>query len=105
MYKRQGTFAQGPLFSPSVTSAVTPSPAKKRISLSDYTKRNKKGDGAGDGKGRDSSPASISGAPAAPSDTEQKVAELIEGVKAAVEKEKAHNSDSPQAPSTDGDKV
>lgn len=30
-----------PLFSPSVTAAVNPSPARKKLSLSDYTKRNK----------------------------------------------------------------
>lgn len=30
-----------PLFSPSVSAAVNPSPARKKLSLSDYTKRNK----------------------------------------------------------------
>ncbi|KAF2485301.1 hypothetical protein BDY17DRAFT_247433, partial [Neohortaea acidophila] len=57
-----------PLFSPSVTAAVNPSPAKKKLSLSDYTRRTKATkdggkDGGAGGLGevkseRESSPAS-----------------------------------------------
>ncbi|GAB7348343.1 hypothetical protein MBLNU459_g6315t1 [Dothideomycetes sp. NU459] len=35
------SFSGGSLFSPSVTAAVNPSPARKKMSLSDYTKRSK----------------------------------------------------------------
>ncbi|KAK1812721.1 SET domain-containing protein 3 [Friedmanniomyces endolithicus] len=51
-----------PLFSPAVTAAVAPSPARKKMSLSDYTKRTKAKDSQpGDvgGGGRESSPASV----------------------------------------------
>ncbi|GAB7364823.1 hypothetical protein MBLNU230_g5617t1 [Neophaeotheca triangularis] len=55
-----------PVFSPSVTAAVNPSPARKKLSLSDYTKRSKAKDHTHDGASgphtiRDSSPASASG--------------------------------------------
>ncbi|TKA82944.1 hypothetical protein B0A55_01300 [Friedmanniomyces simplex] len=66
------TPAAAPLFSPAVTAAVggAPSPARKKMSLSDYTKRTKAkdrepGDGFGGGGGgfggggRESSPASV----------------------------------------------
>lgn len=55
-----------PLFSPSVAAAVNPSPARKKLSLSDYTKRSKAKDHSHDasatgsgGGARDSSPASV----------------------------------------------
>ncbi|EME79144.1 uncharacterized protein MYCFIDRAFT_216342 [Pseudocercospora fijiensis CIRAD86] len=51
----------GQLFSPSVTAAVTPSPARKKMSLSDYTRRKKKDDGPK--VERDSSPASTASGP------------------------------------------
>ena len=53
----------GPLFSPAVTAAVAPSPAKKKMSLSDYTKRKVKDKAGNEAKGgeRESSPASGSG--------------------------------------------
>ena len=47
-----------PIFSPAVTAAVTPSPARKKMSLSDYTKAKKAKD-----KERESSPASTTSGP------------------------------------------
>lgn len=61
--------ATSPMFSPSITAAVSgPSPARKKMSLSDYTKRSKAKDSAPDAvKGeRESSPASVASGPAAP---------------------------------------
>lgn len=49
-----------PMFSPAVTAAVTPSPARKKISLSDYTKQKKAKDKESEAKPeRESSPASV----------------------------------------------
>jgi hypothetical protein len=54
-------------FSPSVAAAVTPSPAKKKLSLSDYTKRTKAKDKEVETKTeRDSSPASVASGPVVP---------------------------------------
>ena len=60
-----------PLFSPAVTAAVHPSPARKKMSLSDYTKRAKKttttaseSHPSESGKERESSPASVASGPA-----------------------------------------
>lgn len=56
-----------PMFSPSVTAAVTPSPAKKKLSLSDYTKRSKAKDKEHEPRrDRDSSPASVASGPIVP---------------------------------------
>ncbi|KAK3686830.1 SET domain-containing protein 3 [Vermiconidia calcicola] len=58
--------APSPIFSPSVTAAVTPSPAKKKMSLSDYTKRTKSKDKDSEPKtDRESSPASVASGPIA----------------------------------------
>ncbi|KAK3051298.1 SET domain-containing protein 3 [Extremus antarcticus] len=56
------------LFSPSVTAAVTPSPAKKKMSLSDYTKRiSRAKDKEVEARHeRDSSPASVASGPVVP---------------------------------------
>lgn len=52
------------VFSPAVTAAVSPSPARKKLSLSDYTRRSKAKDRDHDGKGdRESSPASTASGP------------------------------------------
>lgn len=63
-----GSIAQSPaglgsgtVFSPAVTAAVSPSPARKKLSLSDYTRRKAKPDGKPD---RESSPASVASGPA-----------------------------------------
>ncbi|KAK3683057.1 SET domain-containing protein 3 [Vermiconidia calcicola] len=70
-----GTVTQSPatltapttIFSPSVTAAVTPSPAKKKLSLSDYTKRTKATHKDFEPKtDRESSPASVASGPIAP---------------------------------------
>ncbi|KAK4548368.1 hypothetical protein LTR36_010239 [Oleoguttula mirabilis] len=69
-----GSFAQSPaslmvsapMFSPSVAAAVAASPARKKLSLSDYTRRSKaihKDEPRGD---RDSSPASVASGPIVP---------------------------------------
>jgi len=59
--------ASGSLFSPAVNAAVTPSPARKKMSLSDYTKRNKAKDREVESKGdRESSPASNTDAAVVP---------------------------------------
>ncbi|WPG99542.1 Hypothetical protein R9X50_00235900 [Acrodontium crateriforme] len=50
------------VFSPSVTAAVQPSPMRKKLSLSDYTKRSK----AKDKPERDGSPASVASGPTGP---------------------------------------
>ncbi|KAK5744078.1 SET domain-containing protein 3 [Elasticomyces elasticus] len=60
-----------PLFSPAVTAAVAPSSARKKLSLSDYTKRTKAKDRdpMSEGRDRESSPASVasgSGLPIVP---------------------------------------
>ncbi|KAK5167141.1 SET domain-containing protein 3 [Saxophila tyrrhenica] len=58
-----------PMFSPSVTAAVTPSPAKKKMSLSDYTKRKtqaKDKENTDTRMERDSSPASVASGPVVP---------------------------------------
>jgi hypothetical protein len=53
-----------PVFSPAVTAAVSPSPARKKLSLSDYTRRSKAKDKDCDGKAdRESSPASVASGP------------------------------------------
>ena len=59
------------MFSPSVTAALQPSPARKKLSLSDYTRRTKAKDvrDPNDPKlpyDRDSSPASVASGPIAP---------------------------------------
>jgi len=67
-----GTIAQSsaslaaPVFSPAVTAAVTPSPARKKLSLSDYTKRSKAKDKDHESKDRESSPASVASGPIVP---------------------------------------
>ncbi|KAK4554545.1 SET domain-containing protein 3 [Recurvomyces mirabilis] len=70
-----GTFAQSPagltpsasLFPPGVTAAVNPSPARKKMSLSEYRQRKNK-DRESESKGdRESSPASVASGPIAPS--------------------------------------
>ena len=57
--------APTPIFSPSVTAAVTPSPAKKKMSLSDYTKARKAKDKPSEAKAedREGSPASTASGP------------------------------------------
>lgn len=61
-----GSFTTGPMFSPAVTAAVSPSPARKKLSLSDYTRRSKAKDKEPDGKAdRESSPASTASGGAA----------------------------------------
>lgn len=69
-----------PLFSPSVTAAVTPSPARKKMSLSDYTRRSKARESE-TGTARDSSPASTSAS--IPPSTASQIAEVIEKAKEA----------------------
>lgn len=52
----------GPIFSPSVTAAVAPGPTRKKLSLSDYTRRKK--EQPSDSKpDRESSPASVASGP------------------------------------------
>lgn len=52
----------GPIFSPSVTAAVAPNPTRKKLSLSDYTRRKK--EHTSDSKpDRESSPASVASGP------------------------------------------
>lgn len=59
--------ASGPMFSPAVTAAVNPSPARKKLSLSDYTKRSKAKDKDFDARtDRESSPASVASGPIVP---------------------------------------
>ncbi|KAK5127803.1 hypothetical protein LTR85_004919 [Meristemomyces frigidus] len=59
--------ASAPLFSPSVTAAVAASPARKKLSLSDYTKRSKAIHKDHEPRGdRDSSPASVASGPIVP---------------------------------------
>jgi hypothetical protein len=54
--------AAGPIFSPSVTAAVAPGPTRKKLSLSDYTRRKK--EQPSDSKpDRESSPASVTSGP------------------------------------------
>jgi hypothetical protein len=54
--------AIGPIFSPSVTAAVAPGPTRKKLSLSDYTRRKK--EQPSDSKpDRESSPASVASGP------------------------------------------
>jgi hypothetical protein len=54
--------AAGPIFSPSVTAAVAPGPMRKKLSLSDYTRRKK--EQPSDSKpDRESSPASVASGP------------------------------------------
>lgn len=54
----------GPIFSPSVTAAVAPNPTRKKLSLSDYTKRSKAKEQPSDSKpDRESSPASVASGP------------------------------------------
>jgi hypothetical protein len=54
--------AAGPIFSPSVTAAVAPGPTRKKLSLSDYTRRKK--EQPSDSKpDRESSPASVASGP------------------------------------------
>lgn len=53
-----------PVFSPAIAAAVSPSPARKKLSLSDYTRRSKAKDKDHDGKAdRESSPASTASGP------------------------------------------
>ncbi|KAF2161871.1 hypothetical protein M409DRAFT_69413 [Zasmidium cellare ATCC 36951] len=54
------------IFSPSVSAAVAPSPAKKKLSLSDYTRRKAKDKDVETSKERDSSPASTNSGPVVP---------------------------------------
>ncbi|KAK5138208.1 hypothetical protein LTR08_004904 [Meristemomyces frigidus] len=62
-----GLIASAPMFSPSVTAAVTPSSARKKLSLSDYTRRSKAKDKDHDTRNeRDSSPASVASGPVVP---------------------------------------
>lgn len=67
------TPGSAPIFSPTVTASVNPSPARKKLSLSDYTRRSKAkdkdtGHAGGDSKiDRESSPASVASGPANPS--------------------------------------
>lgn len=68
-----------PIFSPAVTAAVTPSPARKKLSLSEYSKRNKAKESESRTE-RESSPASTNSGPVAPplrpsSSTEARAAE------------------------------
>ncbi|KXL44660.1 hypothetical protein M433DRAFT_809 [Acidomyces richmondensis BFW] len=56
-----------PLFSSSVNAVAAPSPARKKMSLSDYTKRSKAKDKDHETKERESSPASVASGPIAPS--------------------------------------
>ena len=61
--------APTPIFSPTVTAAVTPGPARKKMSLSDYTKQKKAKDKESNEATkaeRDSSPASVASGPAVP---------------------------------------
>jgi hypothetical protein len=61
-----GSLTTAPVFSPAVTAAVSPSPARKKLSLSDYTRRSKAKDKDPDSKAdRESSPASTASGPAA----------------------------------------
>jgi hypothetical protein len=61
-----GSLSTASVFSPAVTAAVSPSPARKKLSLSDYTRRSKAKDKEPDGKvDRESSPASTASGPAA----------------------------------------
>lgn len=81
------TMAQSPAsmgpnatFSPSVVAAVSPAPQKKKMSLSDYTRRKAKTQDSESKTERESSPASVSSGPAAPvlqpsSSTEARAAE------------------------------
>lgn len=55
------------LLSSSVNAVVTPSPARKKMTLSDYTKRSKAKDKEPETKERESSPASVASGPIAPS--------------------------------------
>ena len=56
-----------PLFSPAVSAAVAPSPARKKLSLSDYTKRSKAKDkDSHPSADRESSPASVASGPIVP---------------------------------------
>ena len=55
-----------PIFSPAVTAAVTPSPARKKLSLSEYSKRKSKDKEQEAKAERDSSPASVASGPAVP---------------------------------------
>lgn len=60
-------FTSAPLFSPSVAAAVAASPARKKLSLSDYTKRSKAIHKDHEPRGeRDSSPASVASGPIVP---------------------------------------
>jgi hypothetical protein len=52
----------GPIFSPSVTAAVAPNPQRKKLSLSDYTRR-KKEQPSDTKPDRESSPASVASGP------------------------------------------
>jgi len=67
------TPGSAPIFSPNVAASVNPSPARKKLSLSDYTRRSKAKDkdsshAGGDAKvDRESSPASVASGPANPS--------------------------------------
>ncbi|KAK4498873.1 hypothetical protein PRZ48_009383 [Zasmidium cellare] len=54
------------IFSPSVNAAVAPSPAKKKLSLSDYTRRKAKDKDVETSKERESSPASTNSGPVVP---------------------------------------
>lgn len=69
---------QLPLFSPNVVAAVTPSPMKKKLSLSDYTSRKKKTEALSAAVSSQSAPVDSQSAPAsslskaqAPSETSQ----------------------------------
>lgn len=60
------TLGPNSIFSPSVTAAVTPSPVRKKLSLSDYTRRKAK-DKDNEAKAeRESSPASTTSGPVVP---------------------------------------
>ena len=69
----------GSIFPPSVAAAVAPSPAKKKLSLSDYTRRKAKKEDSDVGH-RESSPSSVASGPVVPplqpsSSTEARAAE------------------------------
>lgn len=79
--------ASGPIFSPAVNAAVVPSPARKKLSLSDYTRRSKAKDNQHEPRyDRDSSPASVASGPSVPP-LQSTMSEVARAGSAAVEED------------------
>lgn len=69
-----------PIFSPSVTTSVAPSPMKKKLSLSDYTNRKKRNEALAQQAQQQAAPSNLSQPPTTAASADEKQKENIAGM-------------------------